>query len=283
MKIIHSAQDLQKLLFKKKVNSNRIGFIPTMGALHKGHLSLIQASLDSCDITVVSIFVNPTQFSPNEDFDAYPRPEKEDSDCLESLGVDYLFMPSVQEMYPSPLDRTTQVTVPYSSHIYCAQTRPTIFTGASTVVCRLLNIVQADKAFFGEKDFQQYHIIKQMAKDLFIPTDIILSPIVREPSGLAMSSRNRNFSEKQLEQAATIYKALSAVNDAFKSGKTQTTELELLFTDYVTTNSPIDISYIALIDPITLEKKNTAQFNDRLLFAGYLDKIRLIDNLALKL
>ncbi|RAP39203.1 pantoate--beta-alanine ligase [Candidatus Marinamargulisbacteria bacterium SCGC AAA071-K20] len=279
MKTIHAPIQLQALLSEKRSTNQTIGFVPTMGALHQGHLSLVKQSLSNCDITVVSIFVNPTQFAPNEDFDAYPRPQKEDSENLSKLGVDILFMPSSKEIYPTPLDRTTQVIVPILSHLYCAESRPTIFTGASTVLCRLLTIVQATQAFFGEKDFQQYRIIKQMTKDLFIPTQIMSCQIVREENGLAMSSRNRYFSDLEKSQASIIYESLNLAVNSFKDGEHTASTLETLIRDKVKEIDAIKVAYIAFVNPVTFEKVETVCPKDRILFAGDFNTVRLIDNM----
>lgn len=282
MQIFNRATPLQKEITQLKRMGKKIGFVPTMGALHKGHMSLINESIQSCDITIVSIFVNPTQFSPNEDFDAYPRPSDADQAILEALNVDYLFMPSVSEMYPTDLSLTTQVIVPKLSFQYCAETRPAIFTGATTVVCRLLNICQADIAYFGEKDFQQFVIIQQMAEDLFIPTKIKACPIIREKNGLAMSSRNQYFSSEEREEASIIYHAMQLALSLFKKKLVLARDLKTAMEEYIKNNSSIRIAYIAIIDSESLKEVETVESENRILFAGYLNKVRLIDNIKIQ-
>lgn len=256
-----------------------IGFVPTMGALHEGHLSLVAASKARCDVTVVSIFVNPAQFGPTEDFDRYPRPLEQDLALLQRAGADVAFTPSSKDMYPIPPKDSTQVTVPVLSDRFCGVTRPGFFYGVTTVVSRLLNIVGPEYAFFGEKDFQQLVIIRRMVTDLFMPVTIVGCPIVREADGLAMSSRNIYLSATERETAPRIYEALNSAAAIFYGGEIQASAL-IAHVRRILESTPVRIDYVDIVSPDTLEPRHLVQRDDRILFAGYLGRTRLIDNLA---
>jgi len=264
-----------------KAQSKSVGFVPTMGALHEGHIALIKACQAKAQVSVVSIFVNPAQFGPSEDLDRYPRPTSKDEKILSDLKVDYVFMPKTNEIYPRPPEDCTQVWVPKLSEQHCGITRPKFFPGITTVVCRLLNIVQPDYAFFGEKDYQQLCIIKTMVKDLFIPTEIIGVPTIRSPEGLALSSRNAYLSPDEVTEASNIYKMLQLGLKTFKSSTDQATEITNTMRNYLETKTQIKIDYLVIVDPENLSQKDDCQTKDRILFAGTLNKTRLIDNLAL--
>jgi pantoate--beta-alanine ligase len=276
---VTSIQDLQRYIDAYRESGKTIGFVPTMGALHEGHISLVKAAQQHCDVTVVSIFVNPAQFGPNEDFDRYPRTLEADAQRLEAENVELIFSPSVETLYPPGDTKPTQVHVPVLSTLYCGASRPVFFDGICTVVSRLFNIVTPDAAFFGEKDFQQVAIIRKMVHDLFMPISIIGCPIIREDSGLAMSSRNRYLSEENKVRAATIFNALHTAKERFKNGETNCDKL--LDTVRSTLDPAIEIDYCVLVDATTLQETRTATSNSRILFAGNLSGTRLIDNIGL--
>lgn len=278
MKVIRYTQELRKVL--TKVNGS-IGFVPTMGFLHKGHLSLVARSKAEMDCTVVSIFVNPTQFGPNEDFEAYPRDEAHDLKLLENAGVDYVFIPTVDQIYPA--NNATDVLVTGSlTKGLCANTRPTHFAGVTNVVSRLFNIVRPDKAFFGQKDAQQLMIIKRMTEDLQMGIEIVGCPIVREPDGLAMSSRNTYLSPEERTRALSISKSLFQVQEMIDSGK------ELLVKDIknvirnAVESSGGVVDYIDVVCPKDLvQMQDDSLIGDSYLVATaiYFGKTRLLDNI----
>lgn len=278
-RLVSSIQDLQHYIDAYRAQNKTIGFVPTMGALHTGHISLVKTCQQHCDITVVSIFVNPQQFGPNEDFDRYPRTLKNDITLLEAQGVELIFSPETTTLYPDDTTEPTRVHVPVLSTLYCGASRPVFFDGVCTVVSRLFNIVKPDSAFFGEKDYQQVAIIRKMAHDLFMPIHIVGCPIIRETSGLAMSSRNRYLSDIDRPKAASIYAALSLAKSAFKSGTTQSsTLLEII---HSTVHPDIILDYCVVVDAFTLEEIETITSDARILYAGTLSSTRLIDNIGL--
>ncbi|HNQ92980.1 MAG TPA: pantoate--beta-alanine ligase, partial [Alphaproteobacteria bacterium] len=215
-KILKTIEELQDFVRNIKKSGNSVGFVPTMGALHEGHLTLARTALKNCDACIVSIFVNPKQFAPHEDFDRYPRMMDKDTALLRTIGVDAVFAPDVETMYP--IGYQTTVTVGEVSKPLEGEFRPTHFAGVATVVARLLLLVGADKAFFGEKDYQQLQVITQMATDLAIPTKIVGVPIVREESGLALSSRNAYLSGQEKKIADQLNVVLFAMADELKAG-----------------------------------------------------------------
>jgi pantoate--beta-alanine ligase len=280
MQIYKSPTKLQKEITKLKKQGKAIGFVPTMGALHQGHLSLIAKSKQKCDITIASIFVNPTQFGKNEDLDKYPKPIKKDQELLSNLDTNILFLPNKNVIYPGSKETATEILVPKLSNILCGNKRTNHFSGVVTIVCKLLNITQPDYAFFGEKDFQQFVIIKKMAQDLFIPTKIISVKTTREKSGLAMSSRNTYLSKENRKEAAKIYKALSLGVILFKNGETSTSKIINEIQNHLN-KTKIETEYLKMVDPNTLNTKQKAKKKDRIIFAGKLGTTRLIDNIEL--
>ncbi len=208
MKEFKTVAELRAHLDRERRAGFRIGFVPTMGNLHDGHLALVREAAERSDRVVVSIFVNPLQFGAGEDLGAYPRTPREDREKLRAAGVDCLFIPGAEEVYPVPLEAHTAVEVPGLSDLLCGASRPGHFRGVTTVVAKLLNMVQADVAVFGEKDFQQLAIIRQMARDLCFPVEIVGLPTVREADGLAMSSRNNYLTEPERKKAPVLYQVL---------------------------------------------------------------------------
>lgn len=258
----------------------RIGFVPTMGYLHEGHLSLMRQVLACCDRLVVSIFVNPTQFGPTEDLSAYPRDLTGDLAKIRSVGEACVFFPSVEAMYPQGAQtfvEVTEVTKPL-----CGVSRPVHFRGVTTVVCKLLLIVQPDVAIFGEKDFQQLVTLRQMARDLHFPIEILGGSIIREADGLAMSSRNAYLDPDQRMSARALSRALSEVRTQFAAGERNAQRLLETARSILEATSGIKIDYVELREPIGLTTvEGEAKAEDRLFLAAYLGRARLIDNAPL--
>ncbi len=205
---------------------DRIGFVPTMGNLHEGHLSLVRLAQAHADRVVVSVFVNPLQFGPGEDFDSYPRTLDADRAALAGLGVDLLFAPEAATLYPRPREATTRVMVPGLGDILCGASRPGFFTGVATVVTKLFHIVQPDLAVFGEKDYQQLLVIRRMVEDLDLPVQILGAPVCREPDGLAMSSRNQYLTAEERARAPGLYRTLCRLGEALRAGRRDFAVLE---------------------------------------------------------
>ncbi|RKZ31634.1 pantoate--beta-alanine ligase [bacterium] len=279
MKIIRTVTEMQNTSLKLKRDGNTIGFVPTMGFLHEGHLSLIRRARGECDILVVSIYVNPTQFAPGEDIDKYPRDIDRDERLCEEEGVDIIFYPTDEEMYPEGY--LTEVRVKRLGEILCGVSRPTHFAGVTTIVSKLFNIVMPDIAVFGQKDAQQAVIIRRMTLDLNFPVKIIVSPTVRESDGLAMSSRNAYLSEKEREIAPALYRSLCLAEKMIKSGKGyDAIEIIVKMRKSILTAGPFDIDYIEIVDAETLEPVENPAGKDVLIaLAARLGKTRLIDNI----
>jgi pantoate--beta-alanine ligase len=258
----------------------RIGVVPTMGALHEGHLSLVQAAKAQSDFVVVSIFVNPLQFGPQEDFSKYPRTFERDRTVLEQAGVDLLFAPSVAEMYPK--GAVTYVNVEGLSERLDGQSRPGHFRGVSTVVAKLFHIVEPDKAFFGQKDAAQVAIIKHMVRDLDLPVQIVVCPIVREPDGLAMSSRNAYLDLAQRRQALVLSRSLARIEQMFHQGERHVSVLECAGKQIFEEEPAVRLDYLSIVDPNTLEPMVLAAPGALVAVAAYVGTTRLIDNVILR-
>lgn len=263
-------------------NGKTIGFAPTMGYLHQGHISLISLSKKNSDRTIVSVFVNPTQFAPNEDFKKYPRNLQRDKNLLEELNVDYLFIPSANEIYPD--DFHTYVNMDQVTQILEGKFRPTHFRGVTTIVTILFNIINPDYAFFGQKDAQQVFIIKKMAEDLKFRTKIVVSPIVREKDGLALSSRNVFLSEKERNDAFMLYHSLTHARKLISNNKTKTAEIVSGMKRIINRIQSSNLDYISFVDassfsPVKELIKGKKYF---VLLACSIGKTRLIDNILVK-
>lgn len=264
----------------RREENRTIGFVPTMGALHEGHLSLVHEARAMCDVVVVSVFVNPTQFSPAEDFSAYPRDLTRDSALMAEYNVDYVFAPTVEEIYPPGF--STYVTVEGVSTELEGASRPGHFRGVSTVVAILLNTVKPDFVFFGQKDAQQAVVIKQMVRDLNFPTEIVVLPIVREESGLAMSSRNNYLTSDERKAAAVLHRALSKARAAYNDGEHSATRLIDLVRTTIESEPLARIDYVSANDPDTFKKLERIDERPVLLsLAVFIGKTRLIDNVVL--
>ena len=278
MQILKTSLECSLFSNKSKSEQLSIGFVPTMGNLHDGHLSLIKIAKQHADVVMLSIFVNPLQFSENEDFDTYPRTLEKDILLAKEMGCDAVFCPNNDELALSNLG--TQVYVPKLGQLYCGQTRPHFFQGVCSIVLRLFNIVQPNIAVFGEKDFQQLMIIKKMVSDLFLPIKILSGPILREGNGLAMSSRNQYLSDKKKEIASKIFETMQYGKHLFNQGQTLSEiiieEMKLI----MLADNEFRLDYLTIVDS-HLNEVSLAKKEDRILVAAYLDDCRLIDNMKM--
>ena len=266
-----------------KKNNKSVGFVPTMGCLHKGHLSLIDTSIKNNDETIVSIFVNPTQFGPNEDFNKYPRTINEDIGKCEELGVSAIFAPSEDEIYPDGKINIFQVIPPenYTNKL-CGKYRPGHFDGVATVVTKLFNIIPANRAYFGQKDAQQLFIIKKMVDQLDIPVDIITCPTVREIDGLACSSRNLNLKSQYRSIANNLYQSLTFIKTAFSTGETDFFKISLKARKlFVEQFNEISLEYLVALDYNNLEPVKILKSYTLIAIAAKINNVRLIDNILL--
>lgn len=274
--MITRTSDLRRLVTQWRTAGERVAFVPTMGNLHAGHGSLVHRANELADRVVVSVFVNPLQFGPNEDFAAYPRTPDDDARLLESLGVDVLFMPEVDEMYPRGQEATARVQVPGIDSILCGAFRPGHFTGVATIVAKLLNLVQPDVALFGEKDYQQLMIIRRSVEDLCMPMEIVGVPTTREPDGLAMSSRNRYLSADDRRVAPAIFAELERARKAIEAGSNDFAGLEQAGFDALK-RSGFRPDYFSVRDAQTLAEPG-AKGDLVILTAARIGRARLIDN-----
>ncbi len=280
MIIVHTIDEVRQAVQAARKAGGRIGLVPTMGALHAGHGSLIEQSVAECDFTVVSIFVNPTQFGPTEDLDKYPRTLDADAAYCEQLGSDLIFAPSADEMYPA--EQWTWVMTENITEGLCGANRPGHFRGVTTVCTKLFNIVQADIAYFGQKDAQQAAVIRRMVTDLNMPLEICVCPIVREDDGLAMSSRNRYLSADERKRALCLSQALTHCKEQVVAGKTESAALiaEMMA---ILEQQSAEIDYVSIVDPDTLEPVEQIAGPVLALVAVTIGKTRLIDNLLIGL
>ncbi len=281
MDVIRSITEMSAIARKWRSEGFVIGLVPTMGYFHQGHLALMKAARKLADRVVVSLFVNPTQFGQNEDLDKYPRNFKRDKSLAEGQGVDSLFVPTPEEMYPSGYQ--TWVDVTELTKGLCGASRPGHFRGVTTVVSKLFHIVQPDIAVFGQKDFQQLQVIRRMVQDLDIPVEIVAHPIVREPDGLAMSSRNAYLSQDERQRAICLYQSLKKAQDMVEAGCRDAEEIKRAVESTINAYSGTHIDYIFLGDPETLEEVAFLKGKSLLALAVYVGNTRLIDNILLDL
>lgn len=278
---VQTIAELRKHLDRSRNTGWRVGLVPTMGALHDGHASLIRAAASENEVVVTTIFVNPLQFAPTEDLAAYPRDIEADSALAEAAGARYLFTPSVDEMYPyGPRNVLTNVSVSLLSATLDGAARPGHFDGVATVVAKLFAIAGSCRAYFGEKDFQQLAIVRRMAADLSFPVTIIGCPTQREPHGLAMSSRNRYLTADERARAVVIHQALQAGVSAVASGESSVEAVLVAMRTVLASEPSLLLDYAALVDPLTLEVPSVLAGTVRLLIAGKLGRARLIDNIG---
>ncbi len=278
MEIVKTIEKLRKIIKRAKSAGKKIGFVPTMGALHEGHFSLIKAAKKQTDFVVVSIFVNPTQFGPGEDLAKYPRPFGKDANACKKLGVNVVFAPSAKEIYPE--ENITWVNVEKLSASLCGKSRPGHFRGVATVCSKLFNIVSPDVAFFGQKDAQQAIVIKRMAADLNMPLKIVVCPTVREPDGLAKSSRNAYLKPKERKDAALLYAALEEAEFFIRAGQRKSETLISEMKKILKISALVKIDYIKIVDAETLEEVRLAKGKVLIALAVKIGTTRLIDNIV---
>ncbi len=279
MKQCKTIQEIRAACSNARRAGKRLGLVPTMGALHQGHLSLVRAAKAQCDVVAVSIFVNPTQFGPNEDFAKYPRTFDQDCVLLEKEGVDLIFAPSVDAMYPP--NAATYVTVEGLSNKLCGKSRPGHFRGVTTVVSKLFHIVEPDVAFFGQKDAAQVAIIRRMVRDLNFPVEIVVCPIVREADGLAMSSRNSYLDPQQRKSALVLYRSLMQVQKQFEGGTHNSAKLIANAKEVFAEEPSVRLDYIEIVDPDTLDGLTDLSQPALVAVAAFVGKTRVIDNITL--
>lgn len=276
MEIITTVADMKARVAEWKAQGLTIGLTPTMGALHEGHMSLMEAARQACDKVVTSVFVNPIQFGPNEDYDNYPRDLEHDAAIAESKGVDVVFHPSVEEMYPP--NYNTYVVMETLTDTLCGAKRPGHFRGVCTVVNKLMNIVRPDKAFFGQKDAQQLAIIKRMVADLNMNVTVVGCPIVREEDGLAKSSRNAYLSEEERVAALCLSRAIFAAQEAIENGERNASTISKLVADTIEAEPMSRIDYVEVVDLANMQPVETLGEAGLVAIAVYIGSTRLIDN-----
>ncbi len=274
--LINRLDDLRRWVTDQKLAGRTIGVVPTMGALHEGHLSLVRASLEKADATVVTIFVNPTQFAAGEDLEKYPQTLASDLAQLASAGPVVVFAPTVADMYPAQF--STMIVPPTIAKTLEGEKRPTHFAGVATVVLKLLNLTSADFAFFGQKDFQQQLVVAQMVKDLNVPTEIVMCPIARAADGLALSSRNAYLTAAERQIALSLNQTLVAVENQIRQGQRDSYELIVEMRQLLIDAGVTSIEYAAIADPLTLETPEQVRLPVVALVAAYVGRTRLIDN-----
>lgn len=279
IKIVDNVKDMQALSTRIKKEGRIISFVPTMGALHEGHLSLMRVAKEKGDFLVVSIFVNPTQFGPNEDFNKYTRDLEGDIKKIREIGVDVVFSPDVNEIYPEGFE--TYVEVQELQKPLCGQFRPGHFKGVTTVVLKLFNIIKPDIAVFGEKDYQQLLIIKKMVRDLHLEIEIIGMPIIREEDGLALSSRNAYLSHEDRTRALALSESLREIEKRFKEGNKNTNDLVQFGIEILNESHVTDIDYLEIRNGNSLGSAKEAQPGDIAAIAARIGHTRLIDNTKL--
>ena len=282
MDTVSTADDLRRVVRDWHRRDNRVAFVPTMGNLHAGHLQLVRHARTIADRVVVSIFVNPTQFGPNEDYASYPRTPEEDAQALMEADADLLFLPAVDEIYPPDLSPAPYVAVPEIDSILCGEYRPGHFTGVATVVAKLFNLVQPDVAVFGEKDYQQLIVIRRMTRALCLPVEIEGMATVREASGLAMSSRNRYLGEAERAIAPTLYRLLSGIREAVEGGASDYPALEAAAVAQLE-QAGFRPEYVSIRSADNLGEPRPGDTRLRVLAAAWLGQARLIDNIGISI
>lgn len=283
--LVHKIEEVKQKVKEWKKDGLVIGVVPTMGALHNGHASLIKKAVEKCDKVIVSVFVNPIQFGPSEDYDKYPRTLEADVKLAEGIGADLVFAPSPDEMYGKGQrlsnDTLTYVAPPFFYvNKLCGKSRVGHFDGVCTVVMKLFNITQADFGFFGQKDAQQFIILNKMVHDLNVPIELIQCPIVREESGLALSSRNKYLDEQGLKDALALSRILKNIKSCYQQGITDVEALKETAFKFLTDKH--DLEYLEFVDKTNLEDKTVADDNTLVLIACRVESVRLIDNIYLK-
>ncbi|HWZ84415.1 MAG TPA: pantoate--beta-alanine ligase [Terriglobales bacterium] len=279
MNIYRSVGETRAACRAARAKGQRIGLVPTMGALHEGHLSLVRTAKSQCDVVAVSLFVNPTQFGPTEDLARYPRPFEHDCELLEKEGVAILFAPPVDEMYPK--GEGSWVVVEGLSEKLDGRSRPGHFRGVTTVVAKLFHIIEPDAAFFGQKDAAQCAVIRRMVCDLNFPVEIVVCPIVREQDGLAMSSRNAYLSPEERQQALVLQRLLKKVQESFRAGEKNASKLAAAALEVLAQEPHVRLDYFEIADPDTLDPVERVSQRTLVAVAAYVGTTRLIDNVVL--
>ncbi len=277
MEVAETIESVRGLVGAARKEGKRVALVPTMGALHVGHVSLMEAATKDCDFVLVSIFVNPTQFGPGEDLQNYPRPFEADLEVCREAGVDVVFAPAPEQMYP--VENLAWVTVEKLTAPLCGRGRPTHFRGVTTVCTKLFNIVGPDVAYFGQKDAQQAVVVKRMVADLNMPLEIVICPTVREASGLAVSSRNQYLSEQQKKDAAAIYESLQLCRRMIEAGKADARQIKAEMRDLLSQIPGGRIEYISIVDAETLEDVERVSGRILAAVAVRIGPARLIDNI----
>jgi pantoate--beta-alanine ligase len=279
MKIVKTIAELDRELALPRTDCRSVGFVPTMGALHQGHISLVEKARRSSDYVVVSIFINPKQFAPGEDLSRYPRNLEGDLALLQDAGADLAFVPEVDEFYPPEFATIIKVEGPALG--LCGEFRPDHFAGVATIVVKLFNLVKPQKAFFGLKDMQQYAVIKRVVADLNLSVEIVPGPTVREADGLAMSSRNAYLSAEERRVAPEIYRALEKAEEMYRTGERDAERLLAIVEQHLDGFPAIQVQYLEAVDPNTMSKRTGMLGQVALAIAAYVGKTRLIDNIIL--
>ncbi|MFT4114770.1 pantoate--beta-alanine ligase [Silvibacterium sp.] len=279
MQVVRTVAETRAALWALRAGQGTVGFVPTMGALHEGHLSLVRAAKAGCGVVVASIFVNPTQFGPNEDFAKYPRTFEADCALLEAEGVDVVFAPQVEEMYPE--GAATFVEVEGISDRLDGVSRPGHFRGVATVVAKLFHIVQPDRAYFGQKDAAQVAVLRRMVRELHFPLELVACPTVREADGLAMSSRNRYLSAEERQQALVLKRALDAITEKYAAGERDAAALREAGLRVIAQEPAAKLDYLKLVSPLTLEDVQHAEGETLVAIAAWVGATRLIDNVVI--
>lgn len=280
MKIVRSIREIKQEIKKLRQQDKTIGFVPTMGALHEGHLSLMRMARRQCDIVVVSLFVNPTQFGPNEDYKRYPRDFRSDARQCKGAGVDILFAPAARQIYPQ--GHRTQVAVGGLGEVLEGASRPGHFAGVATIVLKLLNIIKPAIAYLGQKDYQQTVVIRRMVKDLHLDIKMIVGPTIREPDGLAMSSRNRHLSASERRAATCLWKTLQEGKAMIQNGERDAAKVRSALTHRVAQEPLAKIDYMTVVDLKTLEEIKEVREPALLALAVWIGRTRLIDNVKVR-
>ncbi len=280
MQVVKTIDEVRNLVGRARAGGGLVGLVPTMGAFHAGHASLIDACRAECSFVVVSIFVNPTQFAPNEDLDAYPRTPEADLQICSDHGADLVFMPDVDEVYPEG-PTATEVACPELSDKLCGRTRPGHFNGVCTVVAKLLNIVDPDRTYFGAKDYQQSLIVRRMVADLNFPVEVVVCPTLREADGLAMSSRNTYLDDSQRAQASQLWAGLQAARDMIYRDRPRADKVIARIRSHLTEFAPVgQVDYIKIVNPCTLGDVQTTDESVVIALAVEFGRARLIDNIS---
>ena len=278
MEVVKATGRIRDIVERARTAGRVVGLVPTMGFFHEGHLELMKRARAECDLVVVTLFVNPTQFGPAEDYEAYPRDFERDRALAEGVGVDYLFAPEAEEMYPEGFQ--TSVSVERLSKVMCGAARTGHFDGVATVVAKLFNIITAHKAYFGQKDAQQLLIIRRMAKDLDFPVEVVAVPTVRERGGLAMSSRNRYLSPEERSAATDLYRSLEAAASLIESGEKRAEVVREEMEKVISAEPLVNLEYIAICDNIYLQPLSVLSGEVLVALAARVGKARLIDNMV---